>query len=399
MEPKAKEAKGGKERPPTIHEVAKLFNQPIDRAAKDLGVGQTWLKHLCREHGILRWPYRKLQSLQVSAKRLSESIACIDPTSPELTIQELERYHTVREQVAQLNLAHKRVTMGLHSEDADTTKTAQGALKEAQRTGRLAAAAVTKEIQLQQHLAPSPASGNDSDPRQAEPKRDFLDAAAPAGPVESGCTSFAAGSLATAAIRSPSETGGSLSKISVGGAARLQQHVVDDYRSTADSPRRDSAKLRIDPFAPGPGQDDDTLVSDNFGLPSLSQPLGTSIPTLDSIHAPPAALCWAAYSAPLAKAEPVPSLQPTPATLGIFPPVLAVAQPMAPLPEDGLLRLEDWAWEGEPADRVASEGSASSEQVTLPESFGLSHATSFDRLFLGRVDSRNFTHTLAGCGL
>jgi hypothetical protein len=35
-----------KENPPSIEDVARLFNQPIDKAAKALGVGQTWLKYV-----------------------------------------------------------------------------------------------------------------------------------------------------------------------------------------------------------------------------------------------------------------------------------------------------------------------------------------------------------------
>eukprot|EP00951_Prasinocladus_malaysianus_P020905 scaffold172066_cov44-Prasinocladus_malaysianus.AAC.1 len=54
---------------PTMKEVAACFHLPIEVAAKKLGVGQTWLKLLCRSNGVSRWPYRKIQSLQNSLDR------------------------------------------------------------------------------------------------------------------------------------------------------------------------------------------------------------------------------------------------------------------------------------------------------------------------------------------
>mmetsp|Transcript_16824 Transcript_16824/g.47023 ORF Transcript_16824/g.47023 Transcript_16824/m.47023 type:complete len:339 (+) Transcript_16824:477-1493(+) len=54
---------------PTMKEVAACFHLPIEVAAKQLGVGQTWLKLLCRSNGVSRWPFRKIQSLQNSLDR------------------------------------------------------------------------------------------------------------------------------------------------------------------------------------------------------------------------------------------------------------------------------------------------------------------------------------------
>ena len=36
------------------------FSVPLDKAARNLGIGSTALKRICREHGIARWPYRKV---------------------------------------------------------------------------------------------------------------------------------------------------------------------------------------------------------------------------------------------------------------------------------------------------------------------------------------------------
>ena len=59
----------GRRGKPTMKEVAACFHLPIEVAAKKLGVGQTWLKLLCRSNGVSRWPYRKIQSLQNSLDR------------------------------------------------------------------------------------------------------------------------------------------------------------------------------------------------------------------------------------------------------------------------------------------------------------------------------------------
>ena len=37
------------------------FHLPISQVAKDLGVCATVLKKLCRQHGIPRWPHRKVR--------------------------------------------------------------------------------------------------------------------------------------------------------------------------------------------------------------------------------------------------------------------------------------------------------------------------------------------------
>lgn len=38
----------------------KHFHEPLVHAAKALGVSVSHLKTICREHGIKRWPYRKV---------------------------------------------------------------------------------------------------------------------------------------------------------------------------------------------------------------------------------------------------------------------------------------------------------------------------------------------------
>lgn len=49
------------------------FHLPISEVAKELGVCATVLKKLCRKHGIPRWPYRKIKSLNKLITSLEET--------------------------------------------------------------------------------------------------------------------------------------------------------------------------------------------------------------------------------------------------------------------------------------------------------------------------------------
>ncbi|XP_010241340.1 PREDICTED: uncharacterized protein LOC104585973 isoform X2 [Nelumbo nucifera] len=46
----------------TFDEVSKLFSLPIAEAANILGVCSSVLKKICRDNGLIRWPYRKFLS-------------------------------------------------------------------------------------------------------------------------------------------------------------------------------------------------------------------------------------------------------------------------------------------------------------------------------------------------
>ena len=48
-----------------FEEIKKHFDVPINEAAKQMNVGLTMLKRRCRELNIMRWPHRKLKSLQL----------------------------------------------------------------------------------------------------------------------------------------------------------------------------------------------------------------------------------------------------------------------------------------------------------------------------------------------
>jgi len=54
----------------TLEELSLHFHLPEKVVAKKLGVCLTSLKKLCRQHGIHRWPYRKLKSIEKKVEKL-----------------------------------------------------------------------------------------------------------------------------------------------------------------------------------------------------------------------------------------------------------------------------------------------------------------------------------------
>lgn len=50
--------------------LAPYFHLPLDRAAGAIGICSTLLKRAARKSGLMKWPYRKLQSIKKLQKRL-----------------------------------------------------------------------------------------------------------------------------------------------------------------------------------------------------------------------------------------------------------------------------------------------------------------------------------------
>ncbi|KAE8723160.1 Protein RKD5 [Hibiscus syriacus] len=55
-----------------LEDLVKYFDLPIVEASRNLNVGLTVLKRKCREFGILRWPHRKIKSLDGLIRDLQE---------------------------------------------------------------------------------------------------------------------------------------------------------------------------------------------------------------------------------------------------------------------------------------------------------------------------------------
>jgi hypothetical protein len=65
----------------TLEELEQYFNIPEKQVAKNLGVCLTSLKKLCRHHGIHRWPYRKLKSIEKKIHRIRQNSSSFDDQS------------------------------------------------------------------------------------------------------------------------------------------------------------------------------------------------------------------------------------------------------------------------------------------------------------------------------
>ncbi|KAJ4850795.1 hypothetical protein Tsubulata_009784, partial [Turnera subulata] len=58
--------------PLQLEDIQKYFSLPIIKAAKEMRVGLTCLKRRCRELGIMRWPHRKIKSLNFLISNVKE---------------------------------------------------------------------------------------------------------------------------------------------------------------------------------------------------------------------------------------------------------------------------------------------------------------------------------------
>ncbi|CAK9165908.1 unnamed protein product [Ilex paraguariensis] len=62
----------------TLKDVRQYFNLPIDDAAKKMNICPTVMKKICRRDGLLRWPYRKIKSIEKKISKKKGSLAAID---------------------------------------------------------------------------------------------------------------------------------------------------------------------------------------------------------------------------------------------------------------------------------------------------------------------------------
>ncbi|XP_055826225.1 protein RKD4 [Solanum dulcamara] len=83
-----------------LEEIQRYFHVPITKAAKELRVGLTVLKKRCRELNIMRWPHRKLKSLQT----LIHSVKEMGLTSE---VEMLEEHQRMVEKVPEMELTER----------------------------------------------------------------------------------------------------------------------------------------------------------------------------------------------------------------------------------------------------------------------------------------------------
>lgn len=61
-----------------MKELIKHFHRPLSDVAKDFDVCMTFMKKVCRGHGIVRWPYRKIRSLRERMSGAEDSIEAVE---------------------------------------------------------------------------------------------------------------------------------------------------------------------------------------------------------------------------------------------------------------------------------------------------------------------------------
>jgi hypothetical protein len=68
-------------KPLLYEELAKYFSMSADQAADHLGLCMSAIKKICRRHGIIRWPHRKLLSANKSLALIDEKMLDTDQTA------------------------------------------------------------------------------------------------------------------------------------------------------------------------------------------------------------------------------------------------------------------------------------------------------------------------------
>ena len=57
----------------SIYAISNFFHLPMSAATKQLRIGSTALKKICRRHGIPRWPYRRLRAIEKIIEQLQQT--------------------------------------------------------------------------------------------------------------------------------------------------------------------------------------------------------------------------------------------------------------------------------------------------------------------------------------
>eukprot|EP00963_Diacronema_lutheri_P000594 scaffold31_cov334-Pavlova_lutheri.AAC.62 len=89
----------------TLEELAACFHMPSEMACRKLGIGLTVLKRQCRKFGIMRWPFRKIKSLDRLIHNVKLGIVPGDPDkAPVKSVEELEAQKKAMESCQMLDL-------------------------------------------------------------------------------------------------------------------------------------------------------------------------------------------------------------------------------------------------------------------------------------------------------
>ncbi|ONK69228.1 uncharacterized protein A4U43_C05F20670 [Asparagus officinalis] len=90
-----------------LDEIKSYFYMPITRAAKEMNVGVTLLKKRCRELGILRWPHRKMKSLNTLIRNVQELGKGSNEECIKRELESLEEHRRLMEENPELELTER----------------------------------------------------------------------------------------------------------------------------------------------------------------------------------------------------------------------------------------------------------------------------------------------------
>jgi len=102
----------------TIEELSQHFHLPLKDASKQLGLSTTAIKKLCRDHGIKRWPQRKIKSFNRQLEQLEVSLASAQ-TSIEV--------HDIQNEMEHIRFKKANLIASLLSQRAGGTNSPQAA--------------------------------------------------------------------------------------------------------------------------------------------------------------------------------------------------------------------------------------------------------------------------------
>ncbi|XP_044470935.1 protein RKD4-like [Mangifera indica] len=74
-----------------LGDLRNYFHLPIEEAAKRLRLCPTVVKKICRRYGLLRWPHRKIKSLERQIQIATPRINSIDPAERATAEAEIQR--------------------------------------------------------------------------------------------------------------------------------------------------------------------------------------------------------------------------------------------------------------------------------------------------------------------
>lgn len=86
----------------TYEDLAGVFHLPLPEAAKELGIGSTALKRVCRKQNIPRWPFRRLRSLDTLIRSVNSDIKRSNDEAEQARLQ-IDLKHLQRQRESVMN--------------------------------------------------------------------------------------------------------------------------------------------------------------------------------------------------------------------------------------------------------------------------------------------------------